>query len=210
MRFLPDYEALFLHVPRTGGVFVEKALPALGIRTSRWTREVQKPGTAKKHGSLLHLLPKYLAKVKFSFCFVRHPLSYYESVWRWLASTNEERRGRIVRKWKWHPFSAPVRLWEPVFSDWLEKMLDEEPAWVTRLFEMYTGPEGGEWVDFVGRQEHLNQDLIVILNLRLGMNCSVDQLPPDRTNARPMKVEWREDLKHRILDSEMAFRRWYT
>ena len=44
----------------------------------------------------------------------------------------------------------------------MARILTHQPAFVTRLFELYCGPEGNETVDFIGRCETLDKDLLWI------------------------------------------------
>jgi len=45
----------------------------------------------------------------------------------------------------------------------VDAVIEEEPAWYTRLVETYTGPEGAELCEFIGRTESLEEDLELVL-----------------------------------------------
>jgi hypothetical protein len=171
-RFLPDSGALFQHVPRTGGTFVEKAIDLLGIGCSRWSKHVRK-GFSKKHALLARYDFRALGNVKFTFAFVRHPVEYYVSTWRYMqAEKNRHPRGLPEKDYltsltddyfSWHPFRSAARLYQDDFASWVCQMVEHEPGWCSRLFEWYVGPRGGEFVDFIGRTETLASDFTEVM-----------------------------------------------
>ncbi len=78
---LPDYNSVFVHVPKTGGTSVQ-----------RWLLENTKSYVTKgsKHHSLISLEEKY-GKFDFSFTTVRNP-------WDWCVSWYFFRRDRAIRR----------------------------------------------------------------------------------------------------------------
>lgn len=164
-RFFPDSGALFQHVPRTGGTFVERAVKTLGIRCNRWI--YRQPKTLpKKHSLLSHYHRKDMTGVEFVFAFVRHPVSYYISAWQYLCESrmaSYRRLSLLWTQWRWHPFRQAALLYRGDFCEWAERILDQEPGWATRLMGWYVGPEGGEFCDYVGRTETLIPDLTEVL-----------------------------------------------
>lgn len=167
-RFLPDAGLLIQHVPRTGGTFVEEALDRLGINCNRWTSKQDRHLCPKKHSLLSHYHRDQMAKVESVACFVRHPVAYYRSVWRYLRQSylSGPRRIRHMagERWRWHPFRQAARLYRNDFERWAELILEEEPGWATRLMAWYVGPESGEFCDFIGRTETVAEDLSALLS----------------------------------------------
>lgn len=210
-RFLPESGALFQHIPRTGGTFVEDALTALEIRTTHWTK--QRPGMAKKHALLSHYHRKYMPDVKLVVAFVRHPVNYYASVWKYMRDSrncSRRRLNRMIVKHSWHPFRRAGLLFKPDFCEWMEAMLEDEPAWATRLMSLYVGPEGGEFCRFIGRTETLESDLIELL---IGLGCKPDPRRLSalgRVNASVCSCLIPDDLRERICREErVLIRRFY-
>ena len=157
---LLDANALFVHIPKTGGIWLEEALPACGIRTAQpETRD----GVSWRHPLPADICGHY----DFTFTFVRHPLSWYESWWKFQGG-----HWYTFEPGVWHP----QRVLEPCgaddFSSFMRRCLEREPGYVTRLYEWYIGPPGIERVDFVGRQEALVDNLVGVLR---GLNCDFDE-----------------------------------
>lgn len=212
-RFLLDSSALFQHIPRTGGTFVQAALTSLQIPATHWTK--QKPNTFKKHALLSQYRPEYMGQVKFVFAFVRHPVDYYLSVWKFLTdsdrNTSRRRLGQLAKKGLWHPHGKAASLYKPDFCEWVDAILEAEPAWATRLFESYVGPEGGEFCQFIGRTETLRSDLAQLL---IHFNYRIDpadllKVPKANKSATPPPF-LPDELRDRICREErVLIRRFY-
>lgn len=211
-RFLPDSGALFQHVPRTGGTFVQEALTALAVPTTHWTKRV--PDSPKKHSLLNHYYPSYMVEVKLIFAFVRHPVDYYSSVWRYLHDARQVSRRRFsltITKHRWHPFKQAALLYKPDFCEWVDAMVEAEPAWATRLFESYVGPEDGEFCQFIGRTETVRSDLA---NLLIHFNYRIDpadliKVPKANKSLSP-PPDIPDELRNRICRQErVLIRRFY-
>lgn len=210
--YLVNHRALFLHIPRTGGTWVGRALAAAGIE---YIRRYKKRGHYDRCLPVNHLFAghhwrKYHADTPFCLCWsvVRHPLTYYPSVWRWLRS------GSMRPRWNWHPHMTAARLWRPVFGDWVNSLLDQEPSWYTRLVEGYVGPEGGEYCEWIGRTRTLTSDLIEGLRY-CGVELRADQVGVirglDRANVSTGESPlWPAGVEERVLHEERALlRRFY-
>lgn len=215
----PYHGALFQHVPRTGGTWVEQAINVLGLPCVRWIRK-QPKYMPKKHCLLSHYWPSAQEKVQFVFLFVRHPMSYYETTWKFLRTLTHTRRCGFYHRWPWHPQAAAARVYNrPGVRDnwgaWIDAMIEHEPMWVTRLFEQYAGPETGEFANFIGRQETLQQDFETVIRF-LGHGRFIDDsrealnaMP--RHNARTVPIPWTSSQRDAIEHVErLACRRFYS
>lgn len=148
---IPDYNALFLHVPKTGGTWVRQVLDRSNVA---W----RYPGCDRLpyNGEFRHALPMHWSqRPAIRFCFVRNPVDWYVSLWRWCNPREKER----ALRWNWHPCKELIALWCEDFEVWVTTCLDRYPAFYTRMLWLYAGPPGGDFVSVVGRQETLAQDL---------------------------------------------------
>ena len=211
-RFLLEQGVLFQHIPRTGGTWIEKAIDCCGIKRKGWFgKNLQ--CFPRKHSLLGHYHRCHLAKVNTVVAFVRHPISYYESVWKWLM---DNRNHPLTRSWwTWHPHLSAMRWFRAVgskspgsFDDWVYMMTTKEPMWCTRLFEAYVGPPGGEIVDWIGRTETLTDDFRSFMT-EVGYGEEVESNWQEVTdlgcvNAGTAKPLWSPDMKSRVLESERS------
>lgn len=212
-RLLPS-GLLIQHIPRTGGTTIERSLELLGMPFDRclsW----QPKRFPKKHSLLNYYFRTKLLQVKRIACFVRHPIEYYESTWKYFCKKPAD-VARHYTNWDWHPQATAAKWFDHCggasFNDWAFLMTINEPAWYTRMVEQYVGPPGGEWVQFVGRTESLVVDFNRMLKWsgddRWGL------LPEDAprhnviTVAEPL--EWEDSVRDRVLISEqLMLRRFY-
>jgi hypothetical protein len=209
--YLPDTKTLFLHIPRTGGTWTASALHKIELPSRSWggwlsTKE-QGHKLPANHCLLNHFHPAELVTVEQVFAFVRHPVAYYASVWKWLNY------GRMRKQWLWHPFRNAAKLYSPNINIWASRMMEAEPCWYTRLLEMYVGPEDGEHCFYIGRNESLVPDLISVLH-HLGYKLTGSQLQTLRTlkpiNNSNIKVEWNNSVVEQVKHSErLVIERFY-
>lgn len=220
MLWCKEYRTLFLRVPRTGTLFIKAVLWKNAIQTHRGALAMKK-GTNRNHAFLGHLSrlnynnlfdEGMTPKIRHVFAFVRHPLSYYQSVWSFCSS--ESSRQMTQDTYRCDPFLTPIKYYDPDFNVWVERMLDNEKNWVTRLFEQYVGPEGGEFCDKVGRLETIREDLTEMFRMA-GIpdeRDAINKLSPKNsakvyTHAKPI---WDERIKMRTAHNErVAIRRFY-
>lgn len=131
-------KSCWLHVPKTGGVWVEKVLLncVKGAQVS-WPR----------HAGL-----SCCPKGRFVFAFVRHPYTWYQSYWSY------------KQKAGWDPLNAfDQRCKDDRFDRFMDKTFDTDPAHYTKVIYCVMG--NGDNIDFVGHFENLQQDLEKALKL---------------------------------------------
>jgi len=151
-----------------------------------------------------------------SITFIRHPVSYYETVWNHLILNKHK---PLNRWYDWSPFNAAVK-WMKVsgtawssFSDWVYLMIRKEPLWYTRLLEHYIGPAGGEWILWIGRMEHVAEHMLEGLEIfgeltgRFNQSQAIIGL---RSLVIPKPVDWSTDIKAELLENErLVIDRYY-
>ena len=198
---LTPSNALFLHIPKTGGTWVEFALPHIGIPTEQ---AAIIEGVTYRHS----LLPMLRDSHPFVFTFVRHPLSWYESWWKFQA-------GRWIahEPGVWHPQRCLEKCRSDDFSEFIRLCIEHEPGYVSRMYEWYIGPVGYEYVEFIGRYENLVEDLADVLT---AIGYTVDrealhQFGPVNVSPKACgEPVWNPALRRRILELEApAIRRFF-
>lgn len=199
---LPDKGVLFHHIPRTGGTTVESAIKFLQLRHGR---------AARKHFYLQHYSRWKKQEIRKVFTFVRHPLDYYASVWKWLKKAGQGNRGRPwVLRQKWHPHHTACKYFRRDINEWVENLLDAEPCWLTRLYEDYCGPEDAEYCQFIGRTESLLSDLEFVLKKWRVIPRKSLPFTVRRKNAIDNTIQWTKATRERILHEERVIvRRFY-
>ncbi len=213
--------ALFLHIPKTGGTWVTKVLRDAGlVRCS----------IGHRHGNLEHVLaPGWQGPGRrlewfwkralhlrthprpFTFCFVRHPLDWYESFYRYKSQPKLDwiPDGERDNFHRWHPNAVLNGLGRGEgtaardFNEFVSAVMDRYPGYVTALYCHYTFRP----VDFVGRQETLRADLAEVLG-RIG--CEFDPglvhgtERINRSRAETERLEWDPAVRARALRLERA------
>jgi hypothetical protein len=209
--------SVFIHVPKTGGVWVEKAMKAAGIKTSRFGHEhgvydrmIEEEMTFNGWipSRIARRIHRGMRRMGFEkqpprrFCFVRNPLTWYESFWRYKIDLNWQHWGREKRPAYWHPNSALNGLDSDDFNEFMWKVMSKRPGYASELLMRFANPE----VDFVGRTENLADDLVTILR-KLEIPFDEAELrATTRTNesqAPNSRVVWDPDLRKLATQLEL-------
>jgi len=186
-------KTLFIHVPKTAGTWVTEVLSKTGFVTKQYV---------PFHWPLESLRSMWREQrerqLPFTWAFVRHPLSWLESAWKY-------QRGR-----KWVDSGPLAEFRSDVFEDFVRQLLAKRPGHVTGVFESYVGKPGDK-IDYIGRYENLRSDTIEALR-RAGEKASVDVIrrAPPRNVSPPGDVSLPNDLRQAVLESEQgAIQRFY-
>lgn len=142
-------KSIFFHVPKTGGTWVTVVLK--DIFKDRYQDYKPSP----KHELNLrfeHITPKdsedRIFKDRKSFGFVRNPIDWYTSFWKYRMKNNWDNNFVLDRECRSTNLEIFVR-----------NCLDKYPeGFVSTLFKEFT-----EDLDFVGKQENLKNDLLRFL-----------------------------------------------
>ncbi len=198
--------AVFIHVPKCGGNWVRDALKQQGLWRCRIGFKHSTPERIadvwRFHRAqfLRHLptrpdvTPGRLRRA-FKFCFVRNPVTWYESWWKFMAGD-------------WHPWEVgrwhPQRPIDPCgdddFNVFVENVLRERPGYVGEMYDEYV-----QGADFVGRTERLAEDLREALRTA-GVEVSSEALRdvPRANVSTPRRglPRWDPDVLRRLIEAE--------
>jgi hypothetical protein len=188
-------KSVIYHIPKCGGIWVKEATRRSGVPYGRCKELPSNSWLRREHSIPANIIPEH--KEGLSLCFVRHPVTWYESFWRY----------RMLSKTL--DLNFPLdRLWSNTYSDFVSNVLDQYPVgFVTNLYQCYVGREA-DALDYIGRQENLVDDLVEVLTLA-GEEFDEDIL----RNVKRFNVSSRkqklvnltvidDNLRDRILDTE--------
>jgi hypothetical protein len=219
MAYLLKNNAVFLHVPKTGGTYVYELLRHLellrGPLGNNHTDFERTYWHAKLHHNLkvmryivrewMHL-PTAQLRMKpgaFTFCFVREPLEWYESWWRFMMSIKWRKLGDESNPHKWAPTAMLNGLGSPDFNTFVRNVNRKRPGFVTEMYGWYVRPG----VTFVGKMENLHKDLMkvfALMHLNIPEKRVLEFPPRNETPARVPKPQWDPELRRETLRLEYA------
>ena len=150
-------KSCWLHVPKTGGIWVEKVL----LTCVEGARMAQSR----------HLGLGCCPDERFVFAFVRHPYTWYQSYWCYKQKKGWDRANRFDQ-----------RCGSNKFDEFIDKMFERDSCHYTKVINYMMGD--GEGIDFVGRFENLREDLLKALELSGDvLKADIDTVKPiNRSN----------------------------
>lgn len=204
--------AIFLHIPKTGGSWVTKVLKESGLVAGK---------IGHKHADIDHLfspigndrirMTTYAVKralgiypkQPYMFCFVRHPLSWYESWFKYMSQPDQNWRhwGDEYDFYQWHPNAILNGLGDRDFNRFVRNVMDKRTGYVTELYSRYTPPH----INFIGKQENLCDDLIHVLkelNLTFDEDFIRNYQSVNKSKTSSSVIEWDPQLKQRVIELE--------
>lgn len=212
--------SIFIHVPKTGGSWVRKAIAHAGIphtellcrRSTRLGSLLFPAANGKRswnhnctHDGLRDIDPGD----RFTFGFVRHPLSFYQSYWRHKIRIGWDTENRFDRLNQAPDFSTFVE--NTLAFRWLNGM-------EFSIEGIYSGclEHSGRTVDFIGKQESLVEDLIRALRLageafdeQKLYSTTVENSTEDDEELRRRSI-FPPNLEARVLERERETLRKYN
>lgn len=214
----------FLHIPKTGGSWVTEVLETNGLVASHvghmhansdMNLVGDRAGSAADLAKVIGQLASRKVRKKlrlsfydpdergfFSFCFVRHPLSWYESWWKYMVGRDWNDWGKQNSLRDWHPNTALNGLGDPDFNTFVSNVVQARPGYVSELFFSFAKPG----ISFIGRTENLVDDLLHVLDI---LSFSVDAAAIRETahvNVSPKTsrvIEWDPDLRRTVMQLEL-------
>ncbi|MEM9302566.1 MAG: hypothetical protein AAGE01_10670 [Pseudomonadota bacterium] len=209
MPFVLRDQVVFYHVPKTGGTWLRNLLRDAGLLQAQRGRKHDPPGLDR----FLPTVPcEALAEererrrsgaratAEWSFCFVRHPLTWYESWFRYMSA-------RAWKPWRqapsfldWHPCAPLEGQGADRFEDFVENVLRRRPGFVSELYFSFT-----PHVSRVGRYEDLRKSASEILQ-QVGLwtpelATLADARAPQNVSP-PTPTPWDPALRDEILAAE--------
>ena len=146
--YFPDRYALVLHIPKTGGFWIEEAAKRVGLALQH-IPSLRDETRADRHCFRVDCeLP-----VDMVYAVVRCPFAWYESWWRYQAA-----RPHNWDEWNWHPTYPLQACRNADFNGFLAAALQREPGFLTRLYEQYIGPLESPKADLIGHTETMVVD----------------------------------------------------
>lgn len=197
-------KSIFIHIPKTGGTFIREHF---NEQPDWWTM------LGIGHGNLEDF-PEY--EDRFSFTFVREPEQWLISSWGFQRRVLEKNNTfEFQKEWsekavadkvfwnEWEQITNPVQaLWHEDFDNFLNRIQEHAPNIIDLCFRHFT-----RGVDFIGKTENLESDLIEALELA---GEDMDFYKPeiirswsdDKRNAtkRPDNFSYNKSLMGSILD----------
>ena len=211
----------FIHIPKTGGSWVSEVLHAnglvaeyLGHKHADYDLNLFHPRISPKRVlptyckvALNRLEARFTGKKRpeprvFRFAFVRHPLSWYESHWKFMQGLDWIDWGVSNSCDDWHPCSILNGLGSPDFNQFIRNVVQVRPGYVSELFFAFTK----QGIDFIGKNENLRDDLMAVMAIR-GLKVDEDAVKKlkrvNESKVKQDKIQWDPDLRDLVMRLEM-------
>ena len=225
MSSLLKCNAVFLHVPKTGGTFLRfffererMKLINFGYEHADMERALHSfkyyPANALKTSFLIGKNIDDKVKNSFKFCFVRNPYNWYESYWRFMMdyqwndfATLRNKNKLGIKVDNWNPFSTLLPFANDDFNLFIKNVINNKPEFLTDLFNRYADPKH---INYVGRYENLMDDVENIFNtLHVKFNKQHFANQEKFNFSKTAKPVWNETIKTQLYESEIeVFKRF--
>jgi len=152
-------DAVFLHVPRTGGTFLRTVL------VDHFRGEVLGDMTEDDHNDRI-LAERFIQDGKrcLFFCFVRHPLRWIYSTWAYWTENSptirDQGKARKKRTGKFRKYTEELHeiIVEGDINRTLRNLVELHPGYVSRTFEGFA-----KGCDRIGKYERLHDEFFEIM-----------------------------------------------
>lgn len=185
-------KCIFLHIPKTGGMWVKYALSISGIQFYEVGQQHEHFPAIRNYQS-----PEFFDG-KLVFTMVRHPLLWYPSRWAF----------RVKHGWQAkHPLDWACASNE--FHRFVNNVLDYAPhGWCTWLFKQYYEIDEKS-VDFIGRTEFLVDDFLKVMKLaghkidenKIRNSAPINSSSMDQLSSKDW-AKYSSELYDRVVTSE--------
>ncbi|HLD32484.1 MAG TPA: hypothetical protein VJB10_02760 [Candidatus Peribacteraceae bacterium] len=184
--------SIFFHVPKTGGMWVRSALRNAGLPACEIANDLYRfSETWELRHSICHADTRTIhSHGRLTFAFVRNPLSWYQSQWSYQMRTGWAGK---------EPLATDCRAEN--FQDFVRRCIKQLPGFLSQHYALYD-------VDFVGKYERLEEDLVRALRMA-GEDFDEHMLrttPPENLGSQSAdmngKCEYTPELRAQLLASE--------
>jgi hypothetical protein len=216
--------AEFLHIPKTGGSWVtqvlennnliernighnkhadyDRVLNSNRLGAGReFFREATRIATGKLKRTILGTRQDHRPFSPIRFCFVRHPLSWYESWWKYMSGRGWNEWGIENSASQWHPNSILNGLGSNDFNEFVRNVIHKRPGYVSELYYAFT--KSG--INFIGKNESLAKDLESVLDM-IDVPYNKDSLSMSRhvnVSEGYEAFEWDPKLRRTVMMLEL-------
>lgn len=191
MIYLPNQNFCFLHTPKVAGTWLRRVLVSLV------------PGAlavGREHGAREDAVLECGPDIQ-TFCFIRHPLTWYQSFWA----------HRELTGWG-GDFAIGHSCKSRDFNTFALACAARHPGFLGEIYDRFTKD-----APFIGRYESLYLDTGLILGA-IGTDLAVEDvrnIPPENRGASvpglAKRAEYSKEAAAAILESERAvIERWYS
>ena len=207
--------AIFLHVPKTGGTWIHRTLKSMDLvrgNTATKHADIDRvfTPTGNTPGRIFRFYARWMTgaypgRQPFIFAFVRNPLTWYESWFKYMSRTGLQwgPAGDANDLNHWHPCAGLNGLGDTDFNQFVRNVIREQPGFVTQMYGGYTRSP----VRFVGRMENLRDDLVRVL-LEMGLafdEQAIREAPPINTAFESQNtIQWEPELREQVTRLEYA------
>lgn len=166
--YLINQNAVFLHVPKTAGVYIKELLARL-VKCKAIGHMHDTLGTVKGYRSDL-----WNTKPPFVFAFVRYPVSWYRSYFSFREGESTAAWRLSSGVWKsWgegHVLENIDSCADSNINEFIFNCAERYPGFLFGLYKQYC-MDGDKEIQFIGRYERLHVDLRMVLVDILGIDA---------------------------------------